>query len=323
MVRDMRLQSGTRKACMNCSAAACCALPALAAAQEFPTKPIKLIVPFPPGGPNDIIARVVGQRMSELIKQPVVIDNRGGQGGVLGTDAVAKAAPDGYTIGIVSASALVINPSMEKVAYDVAEGFRAGHAGGDRAGNAGGREQRARQEHGRAGRARQGAARQAQFRLRRRRRPAASCRRIVQAHRQDRHRARALSRRGARDQRSARPAGADGVPRPAGDAAADQGRHAAADRARRAAARADRARRADHRGSRHAGSADRELVRHDRAGGHAARRSSPRSTASPTRRWPIRRSKEKLADQGLTGRRRHAGAVSRLSSPPRPRNGRR
>src|SRR6186713_1831357 len=97
--------------------------PALAAAQDFPTKPIKLIVPFPPGGPNDIIARVVGQRMSELIKQPVVIDNRGGQGGVLGTDAVAKAAPDGYTIGIVSASSLVINPTLEKVPYDVAKDF--------------------------------------------------------------------------------------------------------------------------------------------------------------------------------------------------------
>ena len=98
-------------------------LPSLASAQEFPNKPIKLIVPFPPGGPNDIIARVVGQRMSELIKQPVVIDNRGGQGGVLGTDAVAKAAPDGYTIGIVSASSLVINPTMEKVPYDVAKDF--------------------------------------------------------------------------------------------------------------------------------------------------------------------------------------------------------
>ena len=98
-------------------------LPALASAQDFPNKPIKLIVPFPPGGPNDIIARVVGQRMSELVKQPVVIDNRGGQGGVLGTDAVAKAAPDGYTIGIVSASSLVINPTMEKVPYDVARDF--------------------------------------------------------------------------------------------------------------------------------------------------------------------------------------------------------
>ena len=81
-------------------------------------------MPFPAGGPNDIIARVVGQRMSELTKQPVVIDNRGGQGGVLGTDVVAKAAPDGYTIGIVSAGALAISPTMEKVAYDPQKDLR-------------------------------------------------------------------------------------------------------------------------------------------------------------------------------------------------------
>jgi tripartite-type tricarboxylate transporter receptor subunit TctC len=92
--------------------------PALAPAQDFPNKTIRLIVPFPPGGPNDIIARVVGQRMSEILKQPIVIDNRSGQGGVVGTDVVAKAAPDGYTIAIASAGALAISPSMEKVAYD-------------------------------------------------------------------------------------------------------------------------------------------------------------------------------------------------------------
>jgi tripartite-type tricarboxylate transporter receptor subunit TctC len=98
-------------------------LPAAALAQDFPTKPIKLIVPFPAGGPNDIIARIVGQRMSEIVKQPIVIDNRGGQGGTLGTDAIAKAAPDGYTIGIVNAGALAINQSMEKVPYDVSKDF--------------------------------------------------------------------------------------------------------------------------------------------------------------------------------------------------------
>jgi tripartite-type tricarboxylate transporter receptor subunit TctC len=99
------------------------ALPAAAVAEDFPSKPIRLIVPFPAGGPNDIIARIIGQRMSELIKQPVLIDNRGGQGGVLGTDAVAKANADGTTIGIVSASALVISPTMEKVPYDVTRDF--------------------------------------------------------------------------------------------------------------------------------------------------------------------------------------------------------
>src|SRR3954471_1909337 len=98
-------------------------LPAFASAQDFPAKPIKLIVPFPAGGPNDIIARVIGQRMSEITKQPVLIDNRGGQGGVLGTDAVAKAPPDGYTIAISSSGALAISPSMEKVAYDTLKDF--------------------------------------------------------------------------------------------------------------------------------------------------------------------------------------------------------
>jgi tripartite-type tricarboxylate transporter receptor subunit TctC len=97
--------------------------PLAAKAEDFPSKQIRLIVPFPPGGPNDIIARVVGQRMNEIIKQPLVIDNRGGHGGVLGTDIVAKAAPDGYTIGIVSASSLVISPTMDKVGYDVHKDF--------------------------------------------------------------------------------------------------------------------------------------------------------------------------------------------------------
>jgi tripartite-type tricarboxylate transporter receptor subunit TctC len=91
--------------------------PAMAAA-EYPEKPIKLIVPFPAGGPNDIIARAVGQKMADILKQQVVIDNRGGQGGVIGTDAVAKAEPDGYTIAISSAGALAISASMQKVAYD-------------------------------------------------------------------------------------------------------------------------------------------------------------------------------------------------------------
>ncbi len=88
-------------------------------AQEFPAKAIKLIVPFPPGGPNDIIARVVGAKMAELFGQPVVIDNRGGAGGVIGTDAVAKAEPDGYTVAITSAGALAISRSLqEKLPYD-------------------------------------------------------------------------------------------------------------------------------------------------------------------------------------------------------------
>jgi len=87
-------------------------------AQDFPNHAIRLIVPFPPGGPNDIIARVLGQRMSEIAKQPVIIDNRAGQIGVLGTEVLTKAKPDGYSIVITSASSIAISPTMEKVAYD-------------------------------------------------------------------------------------------------------------------------------------------------------------------------------------------------------------
>src|SRR5215468_2446590 len=101
-------------------------LPSLASAQEFPVKPIRLIVPFPPGGPNDIIARAVGQRMAEIAGQPVTIDNRGGAGGVLGTDAVAKAEGDGYTIAITSAGALAISASLqEKLPYDSTKDLKA------------------------------------------------------------------------------------------------------------------------------------------------------------------------------------------------------
>jgi tripartite-type tricarboxylate transporter receptor subunit TctC len=99
--------------------------PGAAFAQAFPNKPIKLIVPFPAGGPNDIIGRAVGQRMSEILKQPVLIDNRGGAGGVVGTDAVAKAAPDGYTITISSAGALAISASVvAKLPYVTLRDFK-------------------------------------------------------------------------------------------------------------------------------------------------------------------------------------------------------
>ncbi len=90
-----------------------------AAAQDFPARSIKLIVPFPAGGPADIIGRMVAEKMSESLRQPVVIENRGGAGGATGTLAVARAEPDGYTIGISTAGALAISPSMqERLGYD-------------------------------------------------------------------------------------------------------------------------------------------------------------------------------------------------------------
>ena len=96
-----------------------CAWPMAAAAQDYPAKPIHLVVPFPPGGPNDVIGRVVGQKMQDLLGQLVIIDNRAGAGGALGTDFVAKSDPDGYTVAIASAGALAISYSLqEKLLYD-------------------------------------------------------------------------------------------------------------------------------------------------------------------------------------------------------------
>ena len=96
---------------------------ATATAQSYPTRPIRLIVPFPPGGGTDIVARVLGQKLHESLGQPVVIDNRGGAGGTLGTGLAAKAAPDGYTLVLVPTSH-VINPSIyAKLPYDTEKDF--------------------------------------------------------------------------------------------------------------------------------------------------------------------------------------------------------
>jgi tripartite-type tricarboxylate transporter receptor subunit TctC len=91
-----------------------------AAAQDYPNRPIKWIVSFPPGGSTDVVARAMQPSLEKRLGQPVVIENRGGAGGNLGTDAVAKAAPDGYTIGFSAAGALAINASlMDKVPFNV------------------------------------------------------------------------------------------------------------------------------------------------------------------------------------------------------------
>ena len=90
-----------------------------AAAQTYPTKPIRLIVPFPPGGGTDILARVLGNRLSQALGQPVVVENKPGAGGNIGVDAVAKAAPDGYTLVLGQTSNLAINPTLyPRLPYD-------------------------------------------------------------------------------------------------------------------------------------------------------------------------------------------------------------
>jgi tripartite-type tricarboxylate transporter receptor subunit TctC len=101
--------------------AACVAFPALA--QTFPDKPIRFIVPFPPGGGNDILARQVAPKMAESMGLPVVIDNRPGAGGNIGTDLAAKSAPDGYTI-VIASNQVTMNPVLySKLPFDIEKDF--------------------------------------------------------------------------------------------------------------------------------------------------------------------------------------------------------
>ena len=104
-------------------AACAIAAPVAAIAQTaFPTKPIRIIVPFPPGGSVDPLARVIGQRMSETFNQQVIVDNRPGGNTVIGTDATAKSPADGYTL-LLTASSHVTNPQLLPTAYDPIKDF--------------------------------------------------------------------------------------------------------------------------------------------------------------------------------------------------------
>jgi tripartite-type tricarboxylate transporter receptor subunit TctC len=96
-----------------------------AMAQAWPAKPLKWIVPFPPGGPTDTISRAVAQGLSESLGQPVLIENRGGAGGGLGMDMLAKSVPDGYTIGLSTTGTHAINPALygAKLPYDPIRDF--------------------------------------------------------------------------------------------------------------------------------------------------------------------------------------------------------
>ena len=85
---------------------------ATAYAQAWPSKPIRFVVTFPPGGSSDLVARLISPRLSERLGQQVIVENKPGAGGNIGADLVAKAAPDGYTIGLVAAGALSVNPSL-------------------------------------------------------------------------------------------------------------------------------------------------------------------------------------------------------------------
>lgn len=107
------------------TAAAIAAPAAFAQSAAWPSKPLRIVVPYPPGGSSDIIARVISNVMSESLKQPVVVDNKPGSNGNLGADLVAKSAPDGYTLLLCDVGALAISPSMyPKLPFDPSTDLR-------------------------------------------------------------------------------------------------------------------------------------------------------------------------------------------------------
>lgn len=114
----------SKRRLLLCSAVLCAACSAPVLAQTYPTKPIHLMVPFTPGGSSDILARAIGQKLSEAWGQPVVIDNVPGAGGSVGADRAAKAAPDGYTLLMGHIGTLAVNPSIyPKLPYDPVKSF--------------------------------------------------------------------------------------------------------------------------------------------------------------------------------------------------------
>lgn len=113
------LNSPTRRWLLAAGLLAAVAAPALAQSPDYPTRPIQLIVGFPPGGSNDIVARILAPKLGEVLGQPVIVVNKPGSNALIGTDFVAKSAPDGYTITLGSASPLAISPATyAKMPFD-------------------------------------------------------------------------------------------------------------------------------------------------------------------------------------------------------------
>ncbi|MBX3661998.1 MAG: tripartite tricarboxylate transporter substrate binding protein [Burkholderiales bacterium] len=110
--------------CAGAAVAALLACQGIAVAQNYPVKPLRMVVPFAPGGPNDILGRMVGQKLTETWGQPVVVENRGGAGGTVGLDAASRMPGDGYTVAMGGSSNLALAPSLyAKLAYDPQKDF--------------------------------------------------------------------------------------------------------------------------------------------------------------------------------------------------------
>ena len=123
-ILNVRLLPAPRVVALSLLSALLCVAPALAQdAKGYPTKPIRFIVPYPPAGGTDVVARVLSEPLAAALGQPIIIDNRGGAAGNLGTDLAAKAAPDGYTI-LFTLSSHTINPKLyDKLPFDVERDF--------------------------------------------------------------------------------------------------------------------------------------------------------------------------------------------------------
>jgi tripartite-type tricarboxylate transporter receptor subunit TctC len=115
-----------RRAFVVGSAAAMLAAIGEASAQDYPTRPVTFIIPFPPGGSTTIVIRSISDRLGEMLGQQIIIDNRAGAGGTVGTKALAKSEPDGYTIGLGYSGTLAIGPNLySNPGYDPRKDFAA------------------------------------------------------------------------------------------------------------------------------------------------------------------------------------------------------